>query len=352
MSFSHTGVLLGVFPALDPLGGVQASGREAWQAIVNEIGQKRASFFGYQPGDSKARAALHALAQRRHAGIVLVWHLQLLKLAPLVAGAAVRVVVFLHGIEAWRPQDSLTRWALAKVDLFLSNSDHTWKRFVAANPDFREAPHQTVHLGAGTRAGTIAPAPARPPVALMLGRMLRTEDYKGHRQMIEAWPRVSEIVPGAQLWIAGDGDLRADLEWLARDRGAAVHFWGRISEEQKQSLIAQSRFLAMPSQGEGFGLVYLEAMRLGRPCLVSNRDAGREVVNPPEAGLAVDPDNQPELIAALARLLANGAEWDRWSSAAASRYEAGFTAGHFQQRLNQALFDTALYTCPSVKSCT
>jgi phosphatidylinositol alpha-1,6-mannosyltransferase len=331
---------LGVFPSLESLGGVQASGRDAWQGIVSEIGGQRACFFGYKPGASKTSTALAALNKRRRAGILLVWHIHLLKLAPLVTGAGARVVVFLHGIEAWRRQDSLTRWLLAKVNLFLSNSDHTWERFAAFNPAFRETPHETVHLGTGTSLETIPAAPAAKPVALMLGRMLRSEDYKGHRQMIEAWPRVLEMSPSAELWIAGDGDLRPSLEQLALSRGLGrcVRFWGCISEEQKQRLIEQCSCLAMPSRGEGFGLVYLEAMRLGRPCLVGDQDAGREVVNPPEAGLAADPDDQQQLVQSAVRLLTLGPAWYAWSLAARRRYENRFTAQHFRERLNAALF--------------
>jgi phosphatidylinositol alpha-1,6-mannosyltransferase len=332
--------VLGVFPSLEPLGGVQASGRDAWQGIVNQIGEQRTCLMAYRPRASKTRAALGALAKRRQGAILLVWHLHLLKLAPLVAGAASRVVVFLHGIEAWRRHDSLTRWALGKVNLFLSNSDHTWERFVAVNSAFRATPHQTVHLGAGTSLETMPSAPAVKPVALMLGRMLRSEDYKGHRETIDAWPRVLELVPYAELWIAGDGDLRQSLEQraLARGLGSRVRFFGQIPEEQKQDLIAQCRCLAMPSRGEGFGLVYLEAMRMGRPCLVSDQDAGREVVNPPEAGLAANPDDPKQLAEATARLLTAGSEWDQFSLQARCRYEAQFTAQHFRERLNAALF--------------
>lgn len=332
--------VVGMFPSLEPLGGVQASGRDAWQGIVNQVGEQRACFYSYQPGASKTRAGLSALAKRRQGGILLVWHLHLLKLTPLVAGAAARVVVFLHGIEAWRRQDSFTRWALRKVALILSNSDHTWERFVAFNPAFRGTPHATVHLGAGTSLKTRPAAPAAKPIALMLGRMVRGEDYKGHRQMIEAWPRVLELMPDAELWIAGDGDLRPGLGELALARGVGsrVRFWGCISEEQKQTLIEQCRCLAMPSRGEGFGLVYLEAMRMGRPCLVSDQDAGREVVNPPEAGLAVNPDDALQLAAAVACLMTSGPDWDNCSQAARRRYDSRFTAQHFRERLNTALF--------------
>jgi phosphatidylinositol alpha-1,6-mannosyltransferase len=329
--------LVGIFPSLEPLGGVQASGRDAWEGIVGEIGTQRTSFLGYQPGASKTRTALAALAKRRHGGTLLVWHLNLLKLAPLAAGAAARVVVFLHGIEAWRRQDSITRWALGKVKLFLSNSDHTWDRFAAFNPECRKTPHKTVQLGVGTGLATMPPAPDSKPVALMLGRMLRSEDYKGHRQMIEAWPRVREALPSAELWIAGDGDLRPALEQLAGRRNG-VRFFGEISEGLKNDLIGRCRSLVMPSRGEGFGLVYLEAMRMGRPCLVSDQDAGREVVKPPEAGLAVDPDDQPQLAQAVVRLLTAGPEWDGWSLKALRRYESRFTAQLFCERLNAALF--------------
>jgi glycosyltransferase involved in cell wall biosynthesis len=117
-----------------------------------------------------------------------------------------------------------------------------------------------------------------------------------------------------------------------------VRFWGQVSEELKSELLQKSRCLVMPSRAEGFGLVYLEAMRIGRPCLVSTLDAGRQVVNPPEAGLAVDMDNQEELAHALSRLLADGADWQRWSLQARRRYEEFYTAEHFQQRLLTALF--------------
>jgi glycosyltransferase involved in cell wall biosynthesis len=146
-------------------------------------------------------------------------------------------------------------------------------------------------------------------------------------------------VPGAELWIAGDGDLRPDLERLARKVGVSnvVRFYGHISDGEKECLIERCRCVALPSAGEGFGLVYLEAMRMGRPCLVSTVDAGREVVCPPEAGLAVNPGEPAAIASAIARLLTSGAEWEQWSEQARRRYAAHFTREHFHQRLLSAL---------------
>jgi phosphatidyl-myo-inositol dimannoside synthase len=271
---------------------------------------------------------------------VLVWHIDLLKLVPLLRQPSARVVVYLHGIEAWRRQDWLTRVLLRRVGLFLANSAHTWTRFVASNPEFAYAKHAIVPLGLGTPMPTAwSVQPDRVPAALMLGRLSRSERYKGYHEMIDAWPLVLEDLPAAQLWIAGDGKLRTALLEFAHLRGVAdsVRLWGFVSEEQKQDLLARSRCLALPSRKEGFGLVYLEAMRLGRPCLVSTEDAGREVVCPPLAGLAASPTDRKALAGATIRLLSDGEEWTRWATAARQRYEREFTAAQFQERLVSAL---------------
>ncbi|MEO2088768.1 MAG: glycosyltransferase family 4 protein, partial [Gemmataceae bacterium] len=205
------------------------------------------------------------------------------------------------------------------------------------------ARHQTVHLGWGEPLAGLAPAPADVPAAVIVARLAKAEDYKGHRELIAAWPRVRDRLPGARLDIVGDGDLRPELERLAAGFRVqdGVRFHGRVDEGRKAELLAQSRCLAMPSRGEGFGLVYLEAMRLGRPCLVSDCDAGHEVVHPPGCGLAVDPTDPVGLADALVRLLTPGREWDEWSAAARRRYQAEFTEKAFHDRLRVALASVA-----------
>ena len=350
---SRGGGVLGLFPSLSETGGVQASGRVAWTGIRRalESASRDALLFSYGGGAptdgdgpavhcaSKLGAAFAALRTRWPVGLVLVWHLNLLKLLPFFRIGDARAVAVLHGIEGWKPLDWLTGALVERVDLLLSDSDHTWRRFLGANPRYAHRPHRTVHLGISTPFRGDVPAPGHPPVALMVGRLLRSEDYKGHREMIGAWPRVLERMPDAELWIAGDGDLRDALERGVRRQGLEerIRFWGSVSEARKHELLARCRCLALPSKNEGFGLVYLEAMRLGRPCLVSTLDAGCEVVNPPEAGLSVDVEKPEVLAAAIGRLLAPGPEWAAWSRQARRRYEEHFTAAHFHERLVAAL---------------
>jgi phosphatidylinositol alpha-1,6-mannosyltransferase len=351
--------VLGLFPYFGPeaVGGVQASARIAWDAVTEHTNvaptllvyankrRSRASRNGAETlmVNSKRQAVYKALSRTWPHNLVFVWHLGLLRLLPFFRLSKARVVMVLLGIEAWKEQRGLTRQQLEKVDLFLSISDHTWRSFVDLNRQYESKPHQTILLGIGSPLVGETPAPSLTPAALMLSRLSSAEDYKGHREVIRAWPRVLQENPQAELWIVGDGDLRDDLERLVAELKLEkqVRFWGYVADDVRDKLLAECRCLVMPSRGEGFGLVYLEAMRVGRPCLVSTLDAGREVVNPPEAGLAANPDDGNELANSICRLLEDGPEWQRWSMQARRRYEQNYTAKHFQNRLLAALFPGA-----------
>src|SRR5439155_2156609 len=101
--------IVGLFPSAtrNSFGGVQASGRDGWSGIVNRVGTGQAHAFSYEAGTSKTKAVLQALGHRRRAEVVLVWHLHLLKLLPVLDSSSSRIVLFLHGIEAWRRHDPL-----------------------------------------------------------------------------------------------------------------------------------------------------------------------------------------------------------------------------------------------------
>ena len=338
-------------------GGVQESGRIAWKAIVEYVRSTNGSaailVYGeaeeadLRLGEAGAIATCNrwnllakVFLRRWKAPVVCFWHLDLLRMLPFMGVGRTEKAVFLHGVEAWRKQSWLTRTLLGRMDRFLTNTSYTWEQFLSYQPQLAHKQHCLVWLGVGKRYEGDSPPTDMIPTVLMLGRLARGEDYKGHRQIIAAWPRILERIPGAHLWIAGDGDLRPDLVALAERCGVtnSVQFWGWVTEEKKQELLQRSRCLAMPSRGEGFGMVYLEAMRIGRPCLISPFDAAKEVVDPPVAGLAVDPDQPEPLVDALVRLMTDGPEWQRMSRDARARYEKEFTEEKFQSRVVDALF--------------
>ncbi len=348
--------LLGLFPAFhtpNP-GGIQVSGMLAWEAVQQACDARGSHAHAVQidlsntAADdialnstmlrSRSGAAVQVLRARWSPQVVLCWHADLLRLLPLIRDAQ-RRVLFLHGIEVWDTPGWLKQRLYSGLDLLIANSAFTLARARAAAPVLKRVRGVVVPLGVGEPC-LETPLPQDPPAAVMLGRLDRGERYKGHVPVLEAWARVLERVPNAQLWIVGEGDLRQELEESVRVLALSSHvtFFGRVDEQRKDELLAKARCLLLPSRAEGFGIVYAEAMRLGRPSLVGVADAGREVVNPPEAGLAADPDDPRSLSESIVRLLTPGAEWDAWSRAASMRHAQLYTARAFQQRLVASLW--------------
>ena len=333
-------------------GGVQLSGALAWDAIraQNSGFQAKALLAALeqpttniadaqvQRGTGRVGMAAAALRLRGDYDVALFWHLDLLKLAPLLRlGHECRRVLFLHGTEAWRRREGLTRRLLGRVDLVLANTAFTLQRARLINPELRGRGY-VLHLGVGVALAGPTPEPDPVPAAVMISRLHAEERYKGHDEVIAAWPLVLKRIPDAQLWIVGEGSLQPALATAAEHHGVAnqVRFFGRCSESEKEALLRRARCLLLPSSGEGFGLVYLEAMRLGRTCLVGT-DGGREVVNPPEAGFSVTHRTPEEIADAVVRLLTLNEQWATRSAAARARYEREYTAAHFGERLVRAL---------------
>jgi len=350
MKKRDTAGLILVSPCLceNNYGGVQLIGRIVRDRLTRELDSREFRYLSYgmrdrshsDPGcvTSKLTATCKAAALRDFAGTLLFWHVGLLKLLPVLHRRHSRTYLFLHGIECWSPLDSFTQYLLGFVDTFLVNSSFTWSRFLESNPRWTHSAHQIVRLGTGAPdSGDTTPGPV--PAALIVGRMQRGEEYKGHTELIRAWPRVLNQMANAELWIVGGGNLESELKRQVQESNleGRIRFFGAVSDQEKERLIRNARCLALPSRGEGFGLVYLEAMRLGRPCLSSTIDAGREVINPPETGLSVDPDDPVAISDAVVRLLTPGAEWERWSADARLRYRSEFTAKRFEDRMLLAL---------------
>src|SRR6185295_7156824 len=99
--------------------------------------------------------------------------------------------------------------------------------------------------------------------------------------------------PTLKYMIVGDGDDLARLEQKTFSLGLSerVIFAGRISEEEKAAHYCLADAYVMPSRGEGFGIVFLEALACGLPVMGSLADGGREALLDGALGCLVDPSN-------------------------------------------------------------
>jgi len=270
-------------------------------------------------------------------------HLHLAPAAALQAWRGARVTAVLCGIEAWVPLRKAEAWALERADL-VAISQHTVTRFKTANPAFALTDVAVCHPGLPDQPGPPDPPalpglPDRPALsALIVARMSADERYKGHDELLDVWPALLARRPDAKLVVAGDGTDRGRLESRAASLGLshAVTFTGRVGDRELAALYDQSRFLVMPSRDEGFGLVFLEAMRAGKACVGAN-GAAEEIIRHGVTGLIVEPDKTDDLAAAVFMLFDQPATCARFGAAGRERFLSTFTDACFQARFARVL---------------
>jgi glycogen(starch) synthase len=134
-------------------------------------------------------------------------------------------------------------------------------------------------------------------LVLLIGRLVYE---KGFQLALEAMPKVIEAAPGTRFLVAGSGTHEAELKRQAEELGLMEHgiFLGWIGDDVLHTLYAIADLTVVPSIYEPFGLVALEAMASGCPCIVADTGGLREVVPHEEAGLrfaARDPEALAEV---------------------------------------------------------
>lgn len=118
------------------------------------------------------------------------------------------------------------------------------------------------------------------PNAVLVGNASMFTEQKAHDTLVRAIIRAREEVD-IELVLAGDGEMRDQIERLVRRKGVedAVHFLGLIERQQVYRLMAEVDIYAMPSRWEGFCVAAAEAMAARTPCLLSDIDVFRELYN-------------------------------------------------------------------------
>jgi len=332
-------------------GGVAAVSRLIWRVFGDEwgTGSRCVELVGTYP----RRGATPRLPARLRFGLRLAalqaigqepWifysHLSLAVVQRLLPSFVRRPYgVFLHGIEVWRPLTAAHQAAVNGAALLVANSAYTAKRVREMHP--RMAPIAVCPLALPDLAPGESPVEdtERRPTAIIVGRLSAAERYKGHDQLLEAWPVVRERVKGARLVVVGDGDdaarLRAKADGLRLS--GSVEFAGFVSERRRAELYREASVFAMPSLNEGFGLVYLEAMRHGLPCIGSTHDAAGDVIQDGVTGFLVDQQDTEALTDRLVRLLTDPELRARMGALGRARLEHEFRYDSFRARLASLL---------------
>lgn len=242
-------------------------------------------------------------------------HVNLIPVAYLAAKwLGVPWVLCLYGIEGWTPSPRyLSSKLSSKADFVISLSGVTQERFLSwckIAPEKCCVVPNAVHLG---DFALLEKDPALAahygladrPVIMTLGRLDPSEQAKGFDRVIEILPELRQDVPNLAYLIVGKGGDKPRLEALAKAKGVmdSVIFAGFVSEADKPRHYALADVYVMPSTGEGFGFVYIEAMACGLPVVGSSTDGSREALREGALGTLVDPFDQQALKAGILKAL-------------------------------------------------
>jgi len=262
----------------------------------------------------------------------------------LVAGRLARVPVLVstkHGFNPFRDGRSFAAadraiGRLADVHIAISRG---LARYLAEREGFAVESFEIVHYG-------IEPGPAPPPLPgsprlAVVGRLI---PIKGHDSLLHAVAEARSAVPGLALEIAGGGELEAELRGTVARLGLddAVSFLGHVPEIG--AVFERTEIVVVPSLGEGFGMVALEAMERGRPVIASAVGGLPELVDDGRTGLLVRPSDVSALATAIRELAGDPARAAAFGAAGRERALAEFSQARCTDRtveLYRAALDAA-----------
>jgi glycosyltransferase involved in cell wall biosynthesis len=223
--------------------------------------------------------------------------------------------------------------SLAEVHIAISRG---LARYLADTEGFDERGFEIVHYGISPRPHW-APYEG-PPRLLCVGRLI---PIKGHIVLLRAFAAARREVPELTLDIAGRGPLEPALRALAKELGVhgSVRFLGHVTPIQ--DAIEEAAVVVVPSMGEGFGMVALEAMERGRPVVAAAIGGLGELVRDGVTGLLADPGDEETLRRAIVRLASDPELARRMGAAGRARAAERFLQHRCTER-TELLYEASL----------
>ncbi|MDB9315089.1 glycosyltransferase [Spirulina sp. CS-785/01] len=222
--------------------------------------------------------------------------------------------VVVHGLEGWDLTHPLRVKALEQADRVIAVSDYTKSRLLQEQ---NLNPQQVTVLPNTFDHHSFKPAPKPQyllnrynltpdqPILLTVTRLGRSATYKGYDQILHALVTLRKQIPNLHYLLVGKGDdtprIQALIEQLHLQD--CVTLTGFVPDEELCNYYNLCDVFALPSKGEGFGIVYLEALACGKPILAGNQDGSVDPLLHGKLGCLVHPDDLNSITHNLQQLL-------------------------------------------------
>jgi len=257
--------------------------------------------------------ALKAAMTKGNIDAVFCGHLYMAPLAALISKlTGAPLWLQLHGIEAWRRPTLSQRWAAEQSQLVTAVSRHTRRLFLG----WANCKSEAVKVLPNTVEERFTPGPKPEAlleryqlrgrkVLLTVSRLAAAERYKGHDRVIGAVAELKATHPEIVYLVAGDGDDLPRLKQRADELGVSeqVRFIGYVTDEELPDLYRAADVFVMPSTGEGFGIVFLQALASGLPVIGGDSDGSRDPLRDGYDGRMVGVEQTDALVKAIDEII-------------------------------------------------
>lgn len=222
-------------------------------------------------------------------------------------------LILSYGIEVWNLKENLKIKALKKAKKIVVISNFTKDKIIQKFPGLQDK----IFLLPNSINSSEFKVQEKPlnllrkhcltneKIILTVARLLQSENYKGYDKIIEALPKIIKEIPKLKYVLAGAGDDAPRIKKLINDLSLDDYaiMPGFVFKEELTDYYNLADVFAMPSKGEGFGFVFLEALACGKPVIAGNKDGSVDAVLNGELGTLIDPDNTNEIAESIIKVL-------------------------------------------------
>lgn len=273
-------------------------------------------------GSNRLKFTASSVAKGRSAECIVLSHINLLPVGFLIKkfSPKTKLVLLAHGIEVWEKFSGFKKKMLADVDLFLAVSSFTAAKLQSQHNIITEKVkvlHNCLDPFLQKSAQPILEADMQRRygidvndfVLLTVTRLKFSEQYKGYDKVIEVLQAVKKTIPGIKYMVAGKYDEaeKARLDAMVFENGLndTVVFTGFVKDEELNAHFNIADAYIMPSTGEGFGIVFIEALFYGLPVIAGNMDGSVDALDNGYFGQLVNPNRGEEIVDAIKKIAKN-----------------------------------------------
>lgn len=253
----------------------------------------------------------------------------------------IEYILLAHGTDVWTVKNGIKYRALKNAAMIITVSRHTGSVLVSNGISEKKIKYLyntfnsslfRIRPLSGNSKAIFSPTDKK-KVILTVGRIRSDERYKGHDIMLDV---LRELGKKYAWLVVGAGKHLFSLKKKAKRLGLddRIRFLERVDDQTLADCYNICDCFAMPSKGEGFGIVFLEAMACGKPVIGGNRDGTREPLMDGRLGFMADPDSIKEIAEAIT--LACSAKENRTNPEYLTKeVEANFGTKIFNKRVRE-----------------